>query len=372
MRTRIVRNIKTTTMSTQRLIRFFDLGAAQLASGFVQAGVNMAGQAINARAQKEENQKNRDFQMLENARARKWQEDMFNKYQSSQAQVQQRMQAGLNPYAEGAVTSQSVGSASTHSLPAGIAPSFGNALTEGAAAMIAGMNSYSQRKLQREQAEYTKAQTISEYQDQILKRLETAKNLDVLDAEIKLKQEQARGSGLTADIARVELSWLEDLKAKGINPNEDTHNESVQRVLESQAKTLTENLSRLPRIAQIKAKTSLDQLAYDLDNKYGRVIMKGQAQEAGIAVRKANAELSEYLAGSDFRIRMLKAGANEAEVEALVASYESLLSKLDYQYLRDLIGTEFGDEITDPYAMIIYALANFDGIGVKLFGNSKN
>ena len=140
-------------MSTQRLIRFFDLGAAQLASGFVQAGVNMAGQAINARAQREENQKNRDFQMLENMRSRQWQEQMYNKYQSPEAQVQQRIQAGLNPYADGSVTSQSVGSASTHSLPAGIAPTFGNALTEGAAAMLSGMNSYAQRKLQKEQAE---------------------------------------------------------------------------------------------------------------------------------------------------------------------------------------------------------------------------
>ena len=70
------------------------------------------------------NLSNRYAQIAENEKNRDWQERIYKQYESPQAQAQQMAAAGLNPYAQGAVSSQQVGSASTSALPPGVAPNF--------------------------------------------------------------------------------------------------------------------------------------------------------------------------------------------------------------------------------------------------------
>lgn len=319
-------------------------------------------------------QKNREFQAEEAQKQRDWQESMWNKeneYNLPSNQVMRLKAAGYNPYAiDSDATATSVGQGSTASTPNQPPLNF-DFIHQGAMAAI-------NTKIQQEQLKQMREQTKSIYLDNVKKAFDNGnldevyqKQIQQLDADLKAKNITNDTYQTQKNMLQLEYEQRKSAADSGINPIVDSHNESVQRVIESQARTVTENLSRIPRIAQIKAKTALDNLAYELDNKYGREIMKGDAKMSGVAFRKAVAELNEYLAGSDFRTRMLSAGADKAEIDALVASYDSLLSKLDSEYLRDLIGSEYGDSVRDPFALLVYAIANFDGIGIKLFGKSK-
>lgn len=85
------------------------LGIIGLILGFAQWKVNSEDQWLaNQQAQK--------FNKDEAEKSRQWQEEQYKKYESVAAQMQQRQQAGLNPY-EG-ITSMSVGSGSTASTSA--------------------------------------------------------------------------------------------------------------------------------------------------------------------------------------------------------------------------------------------------------------
>lgn len=74
----------------------------------------------------------RNWQHNENIYAREWQEDMYNKYQSPQALINQQLQAGVNPFISGdSVTSGNLPSASPAQAPQPPQFHFGNALGEG-------------------------------------------------------------------------------------------------------------------------------------------------------------------------------------------------------------------------------------------------
>lgn len=332
--------------------------------------------ATNAIAAANTTRADRKFAREEAKKTRDWQEQIYQKYQSPQAQVNQLKAAGINPYLDG-VETRSVGSGATASAPASHVPDYGSI---GNSIMDA-LNA----KRMLSEIESIDENTRSTYLDNVKKLFENGNLQEVYEyqiAELKadLKTKRLTHSEFEVRVKALNLAYEQAKEAAdaGINPHVDAHNESVQRVhesiqrvAESEARTLTENMSRLPRIAQMRAKTALDNLAYELDDKYGRVIMKGEAKQAGLDFRKGVAELNEYLRGSEFRTRMLSAGADSAEIDALVKSYEALMSKFDYQYLRDMFGSDYGDDVTDPFALLIYAVANFSGLGINLFGNSK-
>lgn len=74
----------------------------------------------------------RNWQHNENVYAREWQEDMYNKYQSPQALINQQLQAGVNPFISGdSVTGGNMPSASPAQAPQPPQFHFGNALGEG-------------------------------------------------------------------------------------------------------------------------------------------------------------------------------------------------------------------------------------------------
>ncbi len=85
------------------------LGIIGLVLGFAQWKVNSEDQWLA-------NEQAKKFNKDEAEKSRQWQEEQYKKYESVAAQMQQRQQAGLNPY-EG-ITSMSVGSGSTASTSA--------------------------------------------------------------------------------------------------------------------------------------------------------------------------------------------------------------------------------------------------------------
>lgn len=104
--------------------------------GGIFAGLgNVVGSVVNSEATKEMNEKNLRAQIVENQKNRDWQEKMYNKYQSPQAQAQQMQSAGINPYLQGNVSTQSVGSSSTASLPQGQSPDIGSGIAAGIASL---------------------------------------------------------------------------------------------------------------------------------------------------------------------------------------------------------------------------------------------
>ena len=85
------------------------LGILGLILGFAQWKVNSDDQWLA-------NEQAKKFNKDEAEKSRQWQEEQYKKYESVAAQMQQRQQAGLNPY--DGITSMSVGSGSTASTSA--------------------------------------------------------------------------------------------------------------------------------------------------------------------------------------------------------------------------------------------------------------
>ena len=104
--------------------------------GGIFAGLgNVVGSVVNSEAQKEMNEKNLQAQIKENQKNRDWQEKMYNQYESPQAQAQQMQSTGINPYLQGNVSTQSVGTASTSALPQGQTPDIGSGIAAGIASL---------------------------------------------------------------------------------------------------------------------------------------------------------------------------------------------------------------------------------------------
>ena len=169
--------------------------------------------AINQGAQRRENEKNRD-----------WQERMYNKYSSPQAQVSQRMAAGLNPYV--GVENQSVGSASTSALPS-IGPvnpqDIGRYALEVRGAKADIENTQADTNLKQEQAR-------SAWFDNIIKQLDAENYQAIIDAELAVQREEAKKKGAEGDEARLRVKMLEEFVANGGNVYQDTHDEVFARI----------------------------------------------------------------------------------------------------------------------------------------------
>lgn len=84
--------------------------------GLISIFATLAISARNRQDQKEANTQVMDFNAEEAEKSRDWQEEQYKKYESVAAQMQQRQQAGLNPFEN--IASMSVGSGATASSSA--------------------------------------------------------------------------------------------------------------------------------------------------------------------------------------------------------------------------------------------------------------
>lgn len=164
---------KTSTSMLPSLIS----GGASLLGGAIDAISDSIHHKQDLKMQREENQKNRDHAEM-----------MYKKYESPQAQAAQLSAAGLNPAAQGAVSTQSVGSASTSSLPTSQPSTFGSSIAQGAAEAV---NGYVQRKQFQKQLDATILSDVRknflEWAKLGLDRQDKEKQWQVLKAELDLK-----------------------------------------------------------------------------------------------------------------------------------------------------------------------------------------
>lgn len=211
------------------LIDCANLALSPLLIGSIIGGlVSLIGHGINAWSTKKTNQDNLDAVAKENQKAREFEEQMYNKYESVPAQAQQMREAGLNPIQ--AVSPQAIGHASTSAPPPAQAPQFGNALIESFPAFLEAGTTLRQQRIQR--------------QEEIDRELENwRKAFDNGNAEEQFelqKQEILSRTALTRadkrkrdkEIDQLELTYRMAKEAydNGANPYQDSHNESVERV----------------------------------------------------------------------------------------------------------------------------------------------
>ena len=238
------------------------------ASNIAQAEQNR----LNRQFQQAENQKDRDFNAEQAELQRNWQEDIYQKYESPAAQVQQRIAAGLNPL-EG-VGSQSVGQGSTaHSssspLPVG-APLDFSAFSQ--MAMFA--EDLKSKKLDNQAKE---EQVKREQIDTWLKQFEQgnaeelySKELAKLDNEIEKGGAEAESAKIQRDTLQLAYDEYKEARDSGIN----------SRVDESRYKTsivsLNNALSSLNEEQQNRVKSEIKLInkqirAQDLDNSIKQI-----------------------------------------------------------------------------------------------------
>lgn len=162
-------------------------------------------QAEALKAQQEENQKNRD-----------WQERMWQEHESPQAQVQNMRAAGLNPM--GQVSSQSVGSASTASLPTPQPSTIGDGIAQAGQLVASGLQARKALQLQRDQFN----QQVTEQNRRFLLDLKTAElTAEEKRAMINAKLEEIEGMKIDNETKRINKKMLEDFADAGGNTYKD-------------------------------------------------------------------------------------------------------------------------------------------------------
>lgn len=313
----------------------------------------------NIQAQQAENAKDRAFNAEQAQLSREWQEMMYNKYESPVAQAQARRQAGLPVEASfSPVGSSSTASAGSSALPAPASPWTG--LGESIKQLPFIRQQIKQQKLETALKQEQLLQSIS---DTTIKSIEAATSSE--SAKLALEEANERINGLRIDNEhkdvlrkQAQLTYDKQKEAfdKGINEYVDEHNWK-------QAQTTTENLLRMPRKAQIEADTIMKNIAAEIEDKYGRQLKSLEVETSSELLRKIKTEVEEYVRSTGYRMRIIRAGASEAEADALISSTAATIESIDANYLEALTGS--GDDWYSPLGMLLYALWSKDGIALK-------
>lgn len=175
--------------------------ASNVFSGAAQRKHEKEQQAQALKAQKEENEVNRQ-----------WQERMWEEHESPQAQVQDMKAAGLNPV--GNVGSQSVGSASTSSLPTpspSQAPQF---IARAGEAIANGFHAYRAMKLEQDKATH---QVNMDWKKSIQEDIRLAHSREEIDLIRRRIDEEIRDSIITRKDKEVRFRLLEEAVRDGYN-----------------------------------------------------------------------------------------------------------------------------------------------------------
>lgn len=216
---RIVRKLKVKSMNNENKNTMDPLSA----------GIGAIGGVIDSVASIFTKKADRKAQQRENQLAREHTEEMYNKYESPQAQAAQMRAAGLNP--QGAVTPNSVGTASTSALPSGGGQTnFSGAIQQG---LEFGMAKQQMQKTQEEIVSQQLDNQTKNY-DLQMKALEAGNYESFLKLKIegeelsnnnkRLSNEEKR---IATERAKAEFDEYQEARKQGINPTVDKHNVDV-------------------------------------------------------------------------------------------------------------------------------------------------
>lgn len=286
--------------------------------------------------QQKENKTTRDFNAEEAEKNRQWQEDMYNKYESPTAQVLQRMQAGLNPYAD--VTSQSVGTGSTASSGSSSLPGLSDPFAQ-MPSMMMQLKSYRIEQEQKQATlDKTKEETRSITLDNQMKALEAGNREEWIRLEMELMREDARGRKASADKLEAEASRAWDIAYQsrhfteaGGNEFEDAHQ------------------MFLAQLEKVKEDTSLTQTQREIAQHTLSLSQKFDEKFLQLDYDERKTAVDEYLANSENRkefnqlshelyVEIQKAAKYELkEVKQKLLSVDSILAD-------DLINSAVNDK----------------------------
>ena len=279
-------------------ILFLGTVVSTVASGIASWFSNKKTNATNL----EINQQNNEFNAEQAQVARNWQEQMYQNYESPSSQVQQRLQAGINPL--DGITSQAVGSASTASassaspqIPFDFTSAFGDignkSLLYGQLKSQKLQNTY-QENLNEQQAtdlDLKKEDLNSKRYDNALKAIELGYKDDALAAEIANAKAQAESLGWSskrteAEIERIKLDFkmAEEAYNNGANSYQDTHDIATADIAQKNAQT-----------DLIKLQKDVEQFEFGLSKLYTEDFMK-------LDLDQRKQEVKEYLDTADVRV----------------------------------------------------------------------
>lgn len=196
---------------------------------------------------------NRDFQSAEAQKARQFQEDVYTKYQSPQAQVRQFQDAGLNPalmYGRG-VTPLSLSSASAG--PSGSSASASPVGVSGVEGLVSMLSNFA--KLPSE-VELMSAQSADLRASALGKQIHNAYSPQLLDQELQKGEMSVLNS--RAALITAQFQWqLMDSQAQLNYVNSQLSDVQIDSVIAQTDKTKLEQVTELLRQQNIIADTEL-------------------------------------------------------------------------------------------------------------------
>lgn len=204
---------------------------------------------FNVFQQRQQNKEVQKFNSEEAEKNRKWQEEIYNKYESPLAQVLQRSQAGLNPYSD--VTSQSVGTGSTASSGASSFPGLSDPFALFPSHMMQ-LKSF-KTELQQKEATLvkTKEETNSLILDNQMKALEAGNKEEWISLQMQLMREDVKTKRWSASKLEAEASRAWDIAYQskeftnaGGNEFEDAHDMFVAQLKKVKSDTTLTDIQR--------------------------------------------------------------------------------------------------------------------------------
>ena len=287
----------------------------------------------NRRAQRIENEKDRQFNAEQAEINRQWQEEQYKKYESVAAQMQQRQQAGLNPNEQ--IQAMSVGSGSTassssHSLPP-ISADF--SLFSQIPSMIANL------QLTKAETENIKQKTATERVEGMRKAVELNDYMafreyyleglkhDTKTKEFNMKEAEANARKAFDDarIAHVNANNAEGAAAAGINPIIDGHN-----LTEAQIQHYMKQKEEADaRIRNLNVDTYAKEFALSLSKIYDAQFLKLQLSERETQVR-------EFLDTSDVRVGLQRVQQYFAKFALDEATRQDALNQITNEYEKHI------------------------------------
>lgn len=162
--------------------------------------------------------------------------------------------------------------------------------------------------------EKTRAETFNIWQDGIRKQIENGVLPDQLQTMIDNLKEDMAKKKVDRQLAEMQIAFLEDAKAKGINPVEDEHNESVarQNVSKAQADYLAaQNATEKQRLQTEYANTVAAYASARLTEQ--RISNEANQEQRNQALHDVQLEIEKYARD---------VGASEAEIAKIRAEVE--------------------------------------------------
>lgn len=116
-------------------------------------------------------------------------------------------------------------------------------------------------------------------------------------------------------------------------------------------------LLALPEKLRIESETQLNNLAYELEDTYGRRIKSAMAQSSESELEKLKIDLREYIANSKIRRELVSIGLEDAKANLLEQQLSNVIESIDVNTLRSIVG-----DGSDPRSVLY-------GIFKKFFAN---